>query len=85
VVSSLTTLCPKELPEVVFPQIYVSTPYPRVPHLKDIETESKKHLEKQDEIADWCEKMTSNSVQDFSNVIIEFQTECFLYQMLNAM
>jgi len=66
---------PKEsFPEVVFPQIYVSTPYPGAAP-KDIENLITKHLEKQMKSLTGVKKMTSNSVQDFSNVIIEFQTD----------
>ena len=66
---------PKEsFPEVVFPQIYVSTPYPGAAP-KDIENLITKHLEKQMKSLTGVKKITSNSVQDFSNVIIEFQTD----------
>jgi multidrug efflux pump len=66
---------PKEsFPEVVFPQIYVSTPYPGAAP-KDIENLITKPLEKQMKSLTGVKKITSNSVQDFSNVIIEFQTD----------
>ncbi|MFZ2907063.1 MAG: efflux RND transporter permease subunit [Cyclobacteriaceae bacterium] len=65
---------PKEsFPEVVFPQIYVSTPYPGASP-KDIENLITKHLEKQMKSLTGIKKITSNSIQDFSIVIIEFQT-----------
>ena len=66
---------PKEsFPEVVFPQIFVSTPYPGASP-KDIESLITKPLEKQMKSISGVKKITSNSVQDFSNVIIEFQTD----------
>src|SRR5260221_585846 len=66
---------PKEsFPEVVFPQIHVSTPDPAA-EPKDIENLITKHIEKQMKSLTGVKKMTSNSVQDFSNVIIEFQTD----------
>jgi multidrug efflux pump len=66
---------PKEsFPEVVFPQIYVSTPYPGASPT-DIETLITKQLEKQMKSISGVKKITSNSIQDFSNVIIEFQTD----------
>jgi multidrug efflux pump subunit AcrB len=66
---------PKEsFPEVVFPQIYVSTPYPGASPT-DVESLITKPLEKQMKSISGVKKITSNSIQDFSNVIIEFQTD----------
>jgi len=66
---------PKEnFPEVVFPQIYVATPYPGASP-KDVENLISKHIEKQVKSISGVKKISSNSVQDFSNVIIEFQTD----------
>lgn len=66
---------PKEnFPEVVFPQIYVATPYPGASP-KDIENLITKHIEKQVKSISGVKKISSNSVQDFSNVIIEFETD----------
>lgn len=65
---------PKEqFPEVVFPQIYVATVYPGPP--EDVENLITKQLEKEIKSISGIKKMTSNSVQDFSNVIVEFQTD----------
>lgn len=65
---------PKEnFPEVVFPQIYVSTMYPGAP--EDIENLISKQIEKQVKSIAGVKKITSNSLQNFSNVIIEFQTD----------
>ncbi|MBA4053176.1 MAG: copper transporter [Marivirga sp.] len=65
---------PKEnFPEVVFPQIYVATVYPGAP--EDIENLISKQIEKQVKSIAGVKKITSNSLQNFSNVIIEFQTD----------
>ena len=65
---------PKEnFPEVVFPQIYVATVYNAPP--KDIENLITKQIEKQVKSLSGVKKVTSNSLQNFSNVIIEFQTD----------
>lgn len=66
---------PKEnFPEVVFPQIYVATPYPGASP-SDIENLITKQIEKQVKSISGVKKVTSNSVQNFSNVIIEFETD----------
>ncbi len=65
---------PKEqFPEVVFPQIFVATFYPGPP--EDIENLITKELEKQVKSISGIKKVTSSSVQDFSSVIVEFQTD----------
>lgn len=66
---------PKEqFPEVVFPMIYVSTIYPGASP-EDVENLVSKPIEKQVKSINGVKKVTSNSVQDYSNVIIEFQTD----------
>ena len=66
---------PKEnFPEVVFPQIYVATVYPGASPT-DVENLVSKQIEKQVKSIAGVKKITSNSVQDFSNVIIEFETD----------
>jgi multidrug efflux pump len=66
---------PKEnFPEVVFPQIYVSTPFPGAAPT-DVENLITKHIEKQVKSIAGVKKITSNSVQDYSNVIIEFNAD----------
>ena len=65
---------PKEqFPEVVFPQIYVATFYPGPP--EDVENLITKELEKEVKSISGIKKVTSSSVQDFSSVIVEFQTD----------
>lgn len=66
---------PKEnFPEVVFPQIYVATPYPGAAPT-DIENLITKQIEKQVKSIAGVKKISSNSIQNFSNVIIEFETD----------
>lgn len=68
-------LLPKEnFPEVVFPQIYVATGYPGASPT-DVENLISKQIEKQVKSISGVKKITSNSVQNFSNVIIEFDTK----------
>lgn len=66
---------PKEnFPEVVFPQIYVATVYPGAAPT-DIENLVSKEIEKEVKSISGVKKIKSNSVQDFSNVIIDFETD----------
>ncbi len=66
---------PKEnFPEVVFPQIIVATQYPGAPPT-DVENLISKHIEKQVKSIAGVKKITSNSLQNFSSVLIEFQTD----------
>lgn len=66
---------PKEnFPEVVFPQIYVATPMPGASP-SDVENLVTKHIEKQVKSISGVKKISSNSIQNFSNVIVEFETD----------
>ena len=66
---------PKEnFPEVVFPQIFVATVYPGASP-SDIENLISKEIEKEVKSISGVKKIKSNSVQSFSNVIIEFETD----------
>ncbi|MBS1486888.1 MAG: efflux RND transporter permease subunit [Bacteroidetes bacterium] len=65
---------PKEnFPEVVFPQIFVATIYPGASP-SDMENLITKEIEKECKSISGVRKIKSNSVQSFSNIIIEFQT-----------
>lgn len=65
---------PKEnFPEVVFPMITVATPYSAAP--TDIENLITKPIEKQVKSIPGVKKISSYSIQNFSNVIIEFEAE----------
>ncbi|MCU0428641.1 MAG: efflux RND transporter permease subunit [Cytophagaceae bacterium] len=66
---------PKEqFPEVAFPQLIVSTIYPGTSPT-DVENLVSKHLEKQMKSIEGVKKVTSNSVQGYSSVIVEFNTD----------
>lgn len=66
---------PKEsFPEVVFPQIYVLTIYQGAPPT-DIENLITKELEKEIKSINGVKEIVSNSVQNYSSVIIEFETD----------
>lgn len=66
---------PKEqFPEVVFPQILVNTVYPGTSPA-DMENLVTKHIEKEVKAISGVKKVTSNSVQDFSMVNVEFNTD----------
>mgnify|MGYP000750543851 CR=1 FL=1 len=66
---------PKEqFPEIVFPQILVSTIYPGAGPT-DIENTISQRIEKEVKAIAGVKKVTSSSVQDFSLVNIEFNTD----------
>ena len=66
---------PKEkFPDIVIPTIYVSTVYPGTSPT-DIENLVTKPIEKQIKSIAGVKKLSSNSVQDFSNVMVEFDTD----------
>src|SRR5262245_22273016 len=64
----------ENFPEVVFPQMIVATVYQGASPT-DIENLISKQLEKQMKSISGVKKITSNSIQNFSNVIIEFDPE----------
>ncbi len=65
---------PKErFPDIVIPTIFVSTIYPGASPA-DMENLVTKQMEKRIKSINGVKKMTSNSIQDFSNIIIEFNT-----------
>jgi len=66
---------PKEnFPEIVIPKIYVSTVYPGTSP-SNMENLVTKQIEKQVKSIAGVKKITSNSYQDYSNVIVEFTTD----------
>ena len=66
---------PKEnFPEIIIPKIYVSTIYPGTSPA-NMENLVTKPIEKQIKSISGVKKLTSNSYQDFSNVIVEFDTD----------
>ena len=65
---------PKEqIPEIVIPTILVTSPYPGTSP-SDIENLVTRPIEKQIKGLTGVKKITSNSVQDFSMVVVEFYT-----------
>lgn len=66
---------PKEqYPEIVFPQILINTIYPGTSPA-DIENLITKPLEKKLKSISGVKNITSSSVQDFSMIVVEFQTD----------
>jgi multidrug efflux pump subunit AcrB len=66
---------PKEkFPDIVIPTIFVSTVYPGTSPA-NMENLVTKPLEKQIKAISGVKKLTSNSIQDFSNVVVEFNTD----------
>lgn len=66
---------PKEqFPEIVIPTILVSTPYPGTSPT-DIENLVSRPIEKQIKSLAGVKKVTSTSIQDFSSVVVEFNTD----------
>jgi multidrug efflux pump len=71
---SYNSLPKEKFPDIVIPTIYVSTVnFGTSP--KDIENLITKPIEKQIKAISGVKKLTSNSIQDFSNVIVEFNTD----------
>lgn len=68
-------LIPKEtFPQVVIPYIVVSTPYPGTSP-EDMENLVTRPIEKQLKSISNVKKITSNSVPDFSSIIVEFEPD----------
>jgi multidrug efflux pump subunit AcrB len=66
---------PKELfPEIVIPTVFVNTPYPGTSP-EDMENLVTRPLEKQLKSITGVKEITSNSVQDFSMIMVEFTTD----------
>ena len=75
-------MMPKEaFPEVTMPQIMVTTPYPGN-STENIEKFITKPLEKEINGVDGVKKMLSNSMQDYSMLMIEFQPNIEVSQAL---
>jgi multidrug efflux pump subunit AcrB len=73
-IMSYNALPKEQFPDVVVPQIFVTTIYPGASP-SDIENLVTKHVEKQIKGIARLKKVTSYSVQDYSNVIAEFDTD----------
>lgn len=73
-VNSYNTLPKESFPEIVVPTYYISTVYPGTAP-SNIENLVCKPIEKQLKSVSGIKKITSNSLQDFGNVIVEFNTD----------
>lgn len=71
---SYNALPKEQFPDIVVPQIFVTTIYPGASP-SDMESLVTKHVEKELKAISGIKKVTSYSVQDFSNVIAEFETD----------
>lgn len=68
-------LLPKEnFPEIAWPVIYVATPYPGTAPA-DVENLVTRKIEKELKGIDGVKKINSTSIQDFSSVFVEFETD----------
>ncbi len=72
-IMSYNSLPKEQFPDVVVPTIFVSTIYPGASP-SDMEQLVTKPIEKQLKGINGVKKVTSSSVQDFSNIIVEFNT-----------
>jgi len=70
-VTSYINLPKASYPDIVIPTIYISTIYPGTSPV-DMENLVTRKLEKQIKSLNGVKKVTSNSIQDFSNVVVEF-------------
>lgn len=70
-ISTYNSLPKEQFPDIVIPTIYISTIYPGTSPA-DMENLVTRKLEKQVKAISGVKKFTSNSVQDFSNIIVEF-------------
>ncbi|MFN4081658.1 MAG: efflux RND transporter permease subunit [Saprospiraceae bacterium] len=73
-ISSYNAIPKEQFPDVVVPQIFVTTIYPGASP-SDMENLVTRHIEKEIKAISGVKKVLSNSVQDFSSVIAEFDTE----------
>jgi len=68
---SYTGMARENFPEIIIPQIYVATPYPGNSAL-DVEKLITKRLEKEINSITGVDKITSNSIQGYSSIVVEF-------------
>lgn len=71
---SYNTIPKEKFPDIVIPTIFVSTVYPGSSP-KDIENLVCKPIENQIKSISGVKKFTSSSIQDFSNIIVEFDSD----------
>jgi multidrug efflux pump len=73
-VMSYISIPKEQIPEIVIPTIMVSTPYPGTSP-EDMENLVSRPIEKQIKSLAGVKKITSNSIQDFSVIVVEFNTD----------
>lgn len=73
-INSYRTIPKEQFPEIVIPTILVSTPYPGTSPV-DMENLVTRPIEKQLKAISGVKKITSTSVQDFSSIAVEFNTD----------
>ncbi|MEW6469194.1 MAG: efflux RND transporter permease subunit [Bacteroidota bacterium] len=73
-ISTYNNLPKESFPEIVLPKIFISTIYPGTSP-ENMENLVTKPIEKQMKSIAGVKKITSNSYQDYSNVIVEFSTD----------
>ena len=71
---SFQTLPKENFPEVTWPVIYVSTPYPGTSP-EDIENLVTRKIEKEIKGIKGIKEINSTSIQDFSSIFVEFETD----------
>lgn len=72
-ISTYISLPKEQFPDIVIPTMYVATAYPGTSPT-DMENLVTRPIEKQIKSISGVKKVTSNSVQDFSSVVVEFNT-----------
>lgn len=72
-INTYNTLPKEQFPDIVIPTMYVATAYPGTSP-SDMENLVSRPIEKQLKSISGVKKITSNSVQDFSSVVVEFNT-----------
>lgn len=73
-INAYQTIPKEQFPEIVIPTILVNTVYPGTSP-EDIENLVTRPIEKQLKAINGVKKITSNSLQDFSSIAIEFNTD----------
>ncbi|MEO5675132.1 MAG: efflux RND transporter permease subunit [Chitinophagales bacterium] len=72
-ISTYIALPKEQFPDIVIPNIVVSTLYPGTSPT-DMENLITRHIEKEIKSVSGVKRITSNSVQDFSSIIVEFNS-----------
>ncbi|MCX6258274.1 MAG: efflux RND transporter permease subunit [Bacteroidia bacterium] len=73
-IMSYFSIAKEQFPEIVIPQMLINTPYPGTSPI-DMENLVTRPIEKQVKSLAGIKNITSNSIQDFSSILVEFQTD----------